>query len=197
MAVMVPLGAIFRALVEKDCAPEWTADGLGIVATCPCCHEPRGLLVTTAGALQASRILFPFLRHLPGSDRVLIFGSNGFLLRAAPILVGVAKLLGKPVHVRVFGGSLDRFCTDLAPAMRRILLGTLRRADGVHVQTRLLYDRLRPWIGASLHVAPGYRRLPDRQPDVVSTVDEGLRLIYVGHVREENRCPEMGGGSRI
>ena len=52
VAVMVPLGAIFRALVEKDCAPEWTADGRGIVATCPCCHEPRGLIVTTAGALE-------------------------------------------------------------------------------------------------------------------------------------------------
>ena len=52
VAVMVPLGAIFRALVEKDCAPEWTADGRGIVATCPCCHEPRGLIVTTAAALE-------------------------------------------------------------------------------------------------------------------------------------------------
>ena len=52
-AVMIPLARIFRALEAKGCKPEWTADGKGIVATCPCCNEPRGLLVQTTDALEA------------------------------------------------------------------------------------------------------------------------------------------------
>ena len=52
VAVRIPLSVLFRRLAERGCDPEWTADGRGIVATCPCCHEPRGLLVTTADALE-------------------------------------------------------------------------------------------------------------------------------------------------
>jgi hypothetical protein len=39
------LRRVFDALAEHGCEPELTADGRGIVATCPCCHEERGLVV--------------------------------------------------------------------------------------------------------------------------------------------------------
>jgi hypothetical protein len=39
------IGLVFAALEEKGCEPELTADGRGIVATCPSCNEERGLIV--------------------------------------------------------------------------------------------------------------------------------------------------------
>ena len=39
------LRRMFAALTENGCEPELTADGSGIVATCPCCNEKRGLLI--------------------------------------------------------------------------------------------------------------------------------------------------------
>lgn len=39
------LRRVFDALADRGCEPELTADGRGIVATCPCCNEERGLLV--------------------------------------------------------------------------------------------------------------------------------------------------------
>ena len=46
------LTKIYRALVERGCKPEWTADGTGIVATCPCCREDRGLIVESATGMR-------------------------------------------------------------------------------------------------------------------------------------------------
>lgn len=39
------LRRVFDALADHGCEPELTADGRGIVATCPCCREERGLIV--------------------------------------------------------------------------------------------------------------------------------------------------------
>lgn len=47
------LQRIYDALVKRGCDPELTSDGRGIVATCPCCNEKRGLVVTLdEGATQ-------------------------------------------------------------------------------------------------------------------------------------------------
>lgn len=39
------LDRIFGALEEHGCDPELTADGRGIVASCPCCRGERALVV--------------------------------------------------------------------------------------------------------------------------------------------------------
>ena len=47
------LRRVFDALSARGCEPKLTADGRGIVATCPCCNEKRGLVVTLdEGAAQ-------------------------------------------------------------------------------------------------------------------------------------------------
>jgi glycosyltransferase involved in cell wall biosynthesis len=125
--------------------------------------------------------------HLGRADRVVLFGSNGFLARMAPLVVGLARLAGTPCYVRPFGGSLVEYCEDLAPGRRRRLLAALRRCEGVIVQTRLLQTRLGEVTGLPVAYLPGYREgssQGEERRDVRGRHDE-LRLVFLGHVREE------------
>lgn len=135
---------------------------------------------------QAWRIARQFRARVRKADHVLIFGSNGFILSMAPILMLMAKRRRLPVYLRPFGGSLDQYAQSLNPILRRILAWTLRHADGLSVQTELLRDGLTPIVGEDIQVAPNYRCLPSQ--DCVSGPREAstgtLRLMFLGIVGE-------------
>ena len=144
--------------------------------------------ISWANFTQAKRIVVPFCRKVIGADQVLIFGGESFLLSMAVLLLGIAKLAGKPCYFRIFGGSLDRYYTNLKPLFRLLLRFTLRHANGLIVQTELLHNFFSALIGDKVHLAPGYRSLPTLDDDLSiapkrSTAE--LRLVFVGHVREE------------
>jgi hypothetical protein len=44
----------FDELKARGCDPELTADGRGLVATCPCCGEERGLTLAFPRADEAA-----------------------------------------------------------------------------------------------------------------------------------------------
>lgn len=137
---------------------------------------------------QAGRILRQYRNKLKDADRVLVFGSNGFLVSLAPILVWLAKRAGKPVCLRAFGGSLDRFLTGKNPLTRRVLQWTLRNVDGISVQTRLLQNSLQQLSGRPVAYTPGFRDLTStvtftREKNTSSS--EPLRLVYVGLMRTD------------
>ncbi len=136
---------------------------------------------------QAWRIARQFWRKSSRSKHVLIFGSNGFMLSMAPILVMLAKLRKIPVFLRPFGGSLDRYAAGLNPLLRRILLWTLRHADGLSVETELLQRGLSSVIGKKIQAAPNYRYIPSttRPARLPHDSSQPLRLIYLGIVGQE------------
>lgn len=82
---------------------------------------------------------------------------------------------------------MAEFCEELPPARRERLLVVLRRCDGVIVQTRLLQERLAKATGRSVAYLPGYRRiLPGAEDRSDARGRDGdLRLVFLGHVREE------------
>jgi glycosyltransferase involved in cell wall biosynthesis len=148
-------------------------------------HE--GSSLTPADGLRALRVMARVCCHVWRADRLVIFGSNGFLARLAPPMVRVARLAGVPCYVRPFGGSLAEYCEDLPPARRERLLGSLRSCDGVIAQTRLLQAGLGEAIGRSVGYLPGYRMrssLTEDRSDARGRHDD-LRLVFLGHVREE------------
>jgi len=145
-------------------------------------------IISTTGFRRAIRILKSFGRQVMATDQVLIFGSTGFLLSMAPLLLSLAKIARKPCYIRAFGGSLDRYYSNLRPLFRWILLWTLRHADGLIVQTELLHNFFSTLIGDKVHLVPGYRSLPIAEnvpPNSVEGSTKGLRLVFLGHVREE------------
>lgn len=54
-AAAAALRKVFDALEAKGCDPILTADGRGVVATCPCCGQERGLLFQV-GADEPERL---------------------------------------------------------------------------------------------------------------------------------------------
>ncbi len=70
--------------------------------------------------------------------------------------------------------------------MRRLLLWTLRNAEGVSVQTELLHRHFGPILGDKVHVAPGFRRVPAEKADLsAGSKSKPLRIVFVGIVRED------------
>lgn len=144
--------------------------------------------------LQALRIFPRFCQRVRSADQVLIFGSNGFLLCMAPLLIGVAKLARKRCYIRAFGGSLDVFYANLKPMFRRLLNATLHGGDGLIVQTELLHNFFSDVIGNKVWLVPGYRpMLPGGNGPSTSLPGsaKALRLVFLGHVREEKGVFEL------
>jgi glycosyltransferase involved in cell wall biosynthesis len=161
--------------------------GVEVIDSSPKRIKKQAGILSTANVATSWRILWQFCRRVKMVDQVLIFGSNGFLLSMVPLLLVVAKIARKPCHVRAFGGSLDCFCDDLMPLFRRLLLLTLRQADGLIVQTELLYNHFTALIGDNIHLVPGYRCIASMENGLSSPVTrtgEDLRLVFLGHVRE-------------
>lgn len=161
---------------------------LEVVDSAPTTLKDRPRLVSAGNFRQALRILRVFCRRFAGADRVLIFGSNNFLLVMVPLLLGMAKIFRKPCFLRAFGGSLDHYYASLARPAQWLLLWSLRRADGLIVQTKLLREFFMPLIGEKVYLAPGYRYLPQEdgsRASLASSPRTRLKLVFVGHVREE------------
>jgi glycosyltransferase involved in cell wall biosynthesis len=138
---------------------------------------------------HAWRVARDFFSKIAGKDQVLVFATYGFLLSIGPLLVGTAKLLGKPCYIRTFAGNLDQYYEGLPSALKWLLFTTLKRADGVIVETNLLEDYFRPLLGKHVHMLPGYRRLDlsqhERQQPQRQSNQREIRLIYVASVKED------------
>jgi len=158
---------------------------LTIVDSSPRRLKEENRRFAVADFFQAIRTIFPFAFKLLAADCVLVFGSNGFLLRMAPLLVGMAKLARKRCFVRVFGGSLDLYFDELPLPARRVLLWSLRIADGVIVQTKLLRDHFAVLL-PTVEVETGYRIVPEdlAREDSRKAPTDSLKLVFVGHVND-------------
>jgi glycosyltransferase involved in cell wall biosynthesis len=118
----------------------------------------------------------------------LIFGQDQFLLSMASVCVNIAKLAGKPCYIRSIGGSLDNYYMGLRPLVRSLFRSTLRRVDGLIIETELHHRYFTQMIGNKVHYVPGYRPFTDTEqapPALVHRTTGPLRTAFVGHIREE------------
>ncbi|RIK42583.1 MAG: hypothetical protein DCC55_08355 [Chloroflexi bacterium] len=167
---------------------------LEVVDSSPKKLKKQHAIVSQANFFQACRIMWQFCWRVRAADVVLIFGSNGFLLAMTPFLLTLAKIMHKPCYIRSFGGSLDNFYCNLNLGLRWVLRTTLRHADGLIVETELLQRYFRALVGDRVHLVPGYRIMPAihvARSDWRLRPEAPLRLLFVGHVREEKGLFEL------
>lgn len=155
-------------------------------------------IASSGNLTQAVKVVRQFSSQVGSSQRVIIFGSNGFQLSLMPFLLIIAKLFGKPCYIRPFGGSLDNFIGGLNPILRWWLLRSLRTADGVIVETDLLRRSFMGMGLSNVRLVPGYRPI-ERQDAIDAIVQPSLstpdgeterrrrpfRVVFIGHVRPE------------
>ena len=151
-------------------------------------HLGQTRLFTIAHLRTASGILWHFCRRIRQSEKVLIFTNHQLMLALGPLCLLIAKVAGKPCFIRPFGGSLDLYYEQLPPILRWFFRHFIRHIDGVIVQTEFLYNHFASWLGDRVHIVPGYRHLSVDEAKRVparSSPNSQLRLVYVGHIREE------------
>lgn len=122
-----------------------------------------------------------YIREVRKNDSVLVLTNNLFSLTAVPVMILFARLFRKPFYLKPVGGDLDLYLESLWSPFRAYLLGILRAADGVLVQTRLLQASLIKMGCPKALYLPGLRALPTvRQPKKRESA--GLRLIFLAHI---------------
>jgi glycosyltransferase involved in cell wall biosynthesis len=145
-------------------------------------------IFTAAKFATASHIFSQFFRRIRQADQALIFSNDQFLISMVPLCLTVAKLAGKPCYIRMFGGSLDSYYGKRSRLQRWFMRWFMRRAAGLIVQTELLHQYFTELLGDKVHLVPGYRPVPESSDEGGSSVDANqveLRLVFLGHVREE------------
>ena len=132
--------------------------------------------------VKRSLLILPkFVYELPRCDATLVFANDLFAITLAPLLLFLAKLFRKPFYLKPVGAGLDLFINAQKKIFREYLLFTLRAADGILTQTKLLESDLRKLGCANAQYLPGCRPLSPVQPVEKEHPNE-FRIIYLGHI---------------
>lgn len=171
-------------------------DTLTIIDSSPKRIKDNTSILTVRNLRQALRISGQLWQKGQTADCILIFGSNQFLLSLTPLLVLLARILGKPCFVRSFGGSLDQFSEGLHPLLRRVLLWGFARSNGLLVETKLLYRYFSEALPGKAHHVTAYRPLDpslvlDNAPASAKEKSAQLRLVFISWVRAEKGVRDL------
>ena len=149
-------------------------------------------LLSFSNFSTASRVLWGCLSQLRKSNKVLLFGSNQFLVSLMPICLLLAKIARKKFYVRCFGGSFDSYYLELPPLVRRYFRWVLKHVDGLIVETQSKKDFFEELMGNRVHLVPGYRESVNLPTVMLPKNDQhndsqqrSLRLVYVGHINRQ------------
>lgn len=152
-------------------------------------HLGQYPLFTRAHFETAQRIVRQFIEKIRHVDQVLIFGQDQFFFSVAAVCLNIAKVAGKPCYFRSIGGSLDNYYMGLRPILRNFFHSTLKRVDGLILETELNQQFFTQLIGSKVHYVPGYRPFCEAGMNERSQREKmptgRLRTAFVSHIREE------------
>ena len=148
--------------------------------------DPRGKM-TGFGREKVCRLVSIALQYWRGigqCDAVLVFANNLFAATLLPLLLLVARMYRRPFFVKPVGGDLDLYLAAHSHLLRTYMLCTLRVADGIFAQTKLLRTSLQRAGCANAYYLPGFR---SRDKTARTKVEDGdtLRLVFLAHITRE------------
>lgn len=137
----------------------------------------RGLAARSLGLFKAG---LRFLIHVTRNDVVTVHPTNTALVVLGPWICMGAKLFGKPVIFRKFGGGFHKTYERWPRWLRELVGRTVLRADLCLFETR---DQCRYFSALCRRV----EWFPNSRPvrDTEETVGPGppWRFVYIGHMR--------------
>lgn len=144
-------------------------------------------LVSFRNLRTAVKIIGSFVAQIRRVDSTIIFCNDQFLISLMPLCLFIAKIFRKPCFIRCFGGSLDQYYEGLPGPIQHYIKYILNRSDGLIVQTEELKVFFGQVLSAPVIQIPGYRKISALKNSAINhnSVAHSLKLIYVGHIREE------------
>ncbi|MBP8724581.1 MAG: hypothetical protein JPMHGGIA_01223 [Saprospiraceae bacterium] len=116
--------------------------------------------------------------HLPRTNIIVAHFSPGGAMFLGPFVYLLARLTGKRVAFRIFGGNLNQYHLKLPPWQRYFLERSVCRADVLLLQTKELVEYFSP-------LAENVAFLPTCRPRHHGTAPRDnyqRRLVYIGQV---------------
>jgi glycosyltransferase involved in cell wall biosynthesis len=135
--------------------------------------------------LAGLRTIFAMLRHLWQVDVVSYHASNRGAFHFGPFIVALSRLAGRPVMVRIFGGSFGDYYQARGRLGRAIVRRFVLSADVVLLQTRRAIAQLESVASGRLVWFSTYIRSPsvlERQAASGATPATCSRFVYLGHL---------------
>lgn len=137
--------------------------------------------------LRAVRILLQLLVRLPRADIMLLWANSGFICSMGIPVMTLARMMGKPYIVKMFGVMLPVQLARSRPLQRRAVLAGLANANYLLPQTKILTSEL-----ASMKMLDRERILQFRNflPDSCFTEDHperkfSGRCVFMGQIKSE------------
>ncbi|HLA72646.1 MAG TPA: glycosyltransferase family 4 protein, partial [Steroidobacteraceae bacterium] len=129
------------------------------------------------------RTIAALIRNLHRSDVVSFHASDRGMVLVGPWIVGLSKLVGRPVILRMFGGSFGDFWSARGAFVRAWLRRTVFAADVVLLQTRRMIGQLRGQGASELVWFSTYiRRIPPPADLPARKSPHCRRLVFLGHL---------------
>jgi glycosyltransferase involved in cell wall biosynthesis len=142
-------------------------------------------------AAWAARTALACLAAIRRADVVTFHASTPGTVWIAPLLLAACRLLGRPLVLREFGGSLDAEYAEMGGLSRR-LLRLAFRADRVLLQTHALVEYFsREVPGAHVAWYSNSRPLADGEDGAAAGPPPAARFVFVGHVKASKGLGEI------
>jgi len=136
---------------------------------------------------KAVRVVGGILRYGARVDLVSFHASNRGMFMFGPLVYGLTWLYGKPLIVRLFGGSFDEYYKARGGLAQWLLRNTVLSADRCLLETRQMVTFFEQIGQGSPTWFSNYTRLElmsARKPDSSFQRTSCKRLIFLGHVKK-------------
>ena len=146
--------------------------------------------------LHSPFVLFRLIQRMSRHDAIAIHASQARFLWMGAIVRVLAKVMGKPLVMRAFGGDLDRVFARSGRFQRRLFDWVLG-ADAVLLETQQLRDAFtRGFPDAHVHWFANSRRI-GAVPGVRRDRTEGMRFVFVGQVKPSKGISDLLAAGRL
>ena len=125
-----------------------------------------------------------FAAALPWCDTVMFNFSDHGTVNIFPTLSRMARMMGKKVVLRKFGGSFDIYLKDIPAERQQRTLSAIKAADLVFFETKAGIAHLKALIGDTdkIHWFPNVRKAAPQRKDPSRF---SKRLVYMSHISNE------------
>lgn len=159
--------------------------------------------------LVATMTLYSVVLNLGRTDIISYHASDRGMFLFGPLIIGLSKLVRKPIVVRIFGGSFGDFYQRQNKINRVIIRKFILSSNVVLLQTRRAIQQLQQHATGRLEWFSTYVRKTEQSADRVGHSQHGEekvceRFIFLGHLWRTKgleimleAAPDLPGGTSI
>ncbi len=106
---------------------------------------------------RLTKLMWLFTKYIFFCDKIIIFGSPGFVVFASFFYIPLARLLKKNIYVRIYGGKFDFLLDSLHRLVKKGLIIFLNKTNLIILETNQLYARLVKYFPKNLSISSNCR----------------------------------------